>query len=67
MSFIYKIVFVRYYIASNLFTKRNKRFKASINMQLLKRLYINFFMRLSFFLKYSCDNLNIDDNIKFII
>ena len=36
-------------------------------MQLLEHLYINFFMHLSLSLKNSCDNLNIDDNIKFVI
>ncbi len=36
-------------------------------MQLLECLYINFFMRLFFSSKHSCDNLNIDNNIKFVI
>jgi len=36
-------------------------------MQLLERLYTNFFMRLSFSSKHFRDNLNIDSNIKFVI
>ncbi len=60
-------MFARYYIISNLFAKRNKKFKASINIQLLKYLYIDFLMYLSFFLKHSRNNLNIDNNIKFVI
>jgi len=36
-------------------------------MQLLKYLYIDFFMYLSLFSKHSCDNLNINNNIKFVI
>ena len=67
MSSIYIIVFAKYYVAFNFFAKYDKRFKAPISMQLLERLYIDFLMRLSLSLKHSCDDLNIDDNIKFVI
>jgi len=67
MSFTYIIVLVRYYVASNFFAKRDKRFKASISMQLSKCLYINFLICLSLSSKYFCNDLNIDDNIKFVI
>ncbi len=36
-------------------------------MQLLKRLYIDFLIYLSFSSKHSRDNSNIDNNIKFVI
>ncbi len=68
MSFINIIVLVRYYIMSNFFAKRDKRFvKYLLVYKYKKRLYIDFFMRLSFFSKHSRDCININDNVKFII
>jgi len=67
VSSIYIIVFAKYYVAFDFFAKYDKRFKAPISIQLLEHLYIDFLMRLSLFLKHSCDNLNINNNIKFVI
>ena len=53
---------------SNFFAKRDKRFvKYLLVYKYKKRLYIDFFMRLSFFSKHSRDCININDNVKFII
>ncbi len=68
MLFINIIVFVKHYVVSNFFAKRNKRLaKHLLIYKYKKHLYINFFMRLSLFLKHFCDYVNIDNNVKFVI
>jgi len=53
---------------SNLFAKRDKRLaKYLLVYKYKKRLYIDFLMRLSLFSKHSCDCVNINNNIKFVI
>jgi hypothetical protein len=68
MSFINIIILVRYYIISNLFAKRNKRFaKDLLIYKYKKHLYIDFLMHLFLSSKHSCNCVNINNNIKFVI
>ncbi len=68
MFFIDIIVFVRHYIVSNFFAKRNKRFaKHLLVCKYKKHLYINFFMRLFLSSKHFRDCVNINNNVKFVI
>ncbi len=65
MSFINIIVLIKYYIVSNLFAKRNKRFaKHLLICKYKRRLYINFLMHLFLSLKHFRDYVDIDNNVK---
>ncbi len=62
------VVLVKYYVVSNLFAKRNKRFAKHLLVYKYKRhLYIDFFIYLFLSLKYSCNCVDINNNIKFVI
>jgi len=68
ISFINIVVLARHYVVSNLFAKRDKRFaKHLLIYKYKKRLYINFLMRLSLSSKHSCNCVDINNNIKFVI
>jgi len=68
MFFINIVVLVRYYVVSNLFAKRNKKFtKHLLICKYKRRLYIDFLMRLFLSSKHSRDCVNIDSNVKFVI
>ena len=68
MSSINMNVLVRYYIISNLFIKRNRKFAKYLLIYNYKNIYILFFfIYLSFFSKYFCNCLDTKNNIKFVI